>query len=134
MSEQLSERQEIPVARSQGSMSNEKKWTPGPWKVDARPDGYGYACTELLPKDKWPLIVNVTCPPFAFGAVGAVIPFDYLSGRHEANAHLMAASPLLYDALEAVRDNYKDHDLGGEFGAETSAMIRAALAAARGER
>jgi len=97
-------------------MSQENKWTPGPWRVDD--DGVDY-----------PLIIGndekYVCE----------ILFHPQPSQQVANAHLIAAAPDLYEALETAESCIVD--VVGAFGVkvpdEILQEIRAALAKARGE-
>ena len=96
----------------------DKKWTPGPWVTEiltgCDPNG-----------DEWETDIEVssTCGKHIHG---------YDLGYNEdvdleikANAHLIAAAPDLYDALESVYEN-------GD-GEHSRAMMKYVLAKARGE-
>lgn len=90
----------------------ERKWTPGPWvEREKGVHPHPYVCGEYK--------------EYEFGLDRPVV--CYLVGcRTEANAHLIAAAPDLYEALEEI---IKVH---GEAG-PVSAKAIAALAKARGE-
>ena len=93
-------------------MSNETKWTPGPWHV---PKARGYAHGPVDKND-----------------VPVVTWTGMARPRQEngmANAHLVAAAPDLYEALEAMLDECVDDEF-----APHVMDARAALAKARGER
>ena len=68
-------------------MTDQPKWTPGPWRVDADGDVIapdGPVAGPFYPDnfDTWPTWE-----------------------QRKADAHLIAAAPDLYAALEAIRDN-----------------------------
>lgn len=98
----------------------EPKFTPGPWKFDGEESAY-YDLPTLNILDKDGDIV-----------AGAV---DYIDESSLPNAHLIAAAPDLYNALENVM--HEIQFLGDEehyFGTtERFDAARAALAKARGE-
>ena len=93
-------------------MSNKAKWTKGPWHVPkARGCAHGPVDKNDVPVVTW---------------TGMARP------RQEngmANAHLIAAAPDLYEALEAMLDECVDDEF-----APHVMDARAALAKARGER
>tara|TARA_R110000824_G_scaffold308609_1_gene496046 strand:+ start:114 stop:431 length:318 start_codon:yes stop_codon:yes gene_type:complete len=66
------------------------KWTPGPW--DVRP-GWGLNAIEVAPVDDAPDLV---------GEPTEVAGISDCYTEHEANAHLIAAAPELYEALESL--------------------------------
>ena len=112
-------------------MSGETKWTPGEWRVFTTTDGF----TSVYPADAY-------CPTadkvgFALQGPRKVIAGDV----RDNDAHLIAAAPELYAALEEARawmwrlDNATPMDCGAQ--CETlhlaNKMVDAALAKARGE-
>lgn len=109
-------------------MGVETKFTPGPWSTHIVSDdpSYGYE-----------MIVVGAEPVGAPWQVCAVNGFDDESGESRANAHLIAAAPELYEALNWLV--HVDHGVGkaglkpeeGEQKAALQAGI-AALAKARG--
>lgn len=94
----------------------ERKWTPGPWFA-VRNNAYW----EINPARKY----GDDDIPYTVGNVCASDPSD-TKGRQEPNAHLIAAAPDLYDALEAARDVLEALNID-------TAAANAALAKARGE-
>lgn len=92
----------------------ECKWTTGPWEVEQDDEG------------SWAVLKSGSFVTFAFPTeCGA-------GGSAKYNAHLIAAAPDLYEALEKVILVYHDDDLGDDlFEAIKEAMP--ALAKARGE-
>ena len=116
--------------------SNERKWTPGPWaidfssvisKADALPAGrvHGYGCGNDFVAD------------LNDGEYHEYTDRD----EQDANAHLIAAAPDLYEALEeclnaemARRKKLKDGAPASEYSDARIARIRAALSKARGEK
>ena len=72
-------------------MSNETKWTPGPWV--ARTNGYYWQVDPENKSEKDPFQVCDVC---------SSQPHHPEGGLQEANARLIAAAPELYDALEAI--------------------------------
>lgn len=94
-------------------MSNETKWTPGPWLnvggwVDSEDDSHGSIICSLSAVDRKP---------------------DYIS---DANAHLIAAAPDLYEALDQAVTSMQDSGYPNTHLAVIAA--RKALAKARGEQ
>ena len=92
----------------------ERKWTPGPWVADT---------TD--PSD-----VVIWCANEEFVANvggGRVQPASVAFDADAHNAHLIAAAPDLYEALEACKV-FCDSD-----GMVNGVNVRAALAKARGE-
>lgn len=69
-------------------MSAERKWTPGPWGV--RYDGFDQA---------WHVFPHADEDP-EFGEWSELACCDLYDAPNEANAHLIAASPELYDELD----------------------------------
>ena len=85
--------------------------TPGPWKVEKRgADGIGYPITEPVSVGAFPWLVNVPAPPFALGAVGALVCYE----NGEANARLMAAAPDLLEACAKAEAGISDWRLGAQ--------------------
>lgn len=101
----------------------ETKWTPGPWKagrpdmatmVDGAPSKWIYAGEQY-----------VAC---ASGRIDG--PFDKVM----ANAHLIAAAPDLYEALDWAIQSWDEHNKHGfNMQGDWVQDARAALAKARGE-
>ena len=95
----------------------DKKWTPGPWRV-SDDGGFGFAVHSVDPT--WDTVCEC----------------NYYDG----NAHLIAAAPDLYDALEKCVEELESQLHDGfdgvwhesDFEKELS-LYRAALAKARGE-
>lgn len=105
---------------------SETRFTPGPWKALTNGNTFNSA-TVVTSKDA------------ADGWVCEVFDdSDSCTLPDEANAHLIAAAPELYDALETLLDI---NDNGGPFGGElyqdrvvrSIECARKALAKARGE-
>lgn len=100
----------------------ETKFTPGPWVVGQYSDTMGYDC----------MTGGVRVGPVVLdGADYGQKPCADLHiddhFRMMADAHLIAAAPDLYAALEWVRDNLHAHP------ENTAKVVAAALAKARGE-
>lgn len=106
------------VAATDEGMKMDKKWTPGPWAVDG--DGI-----KALVRGSDATIV----------AVRHRLP----SETHEANAHLIASAPELYEALSSCADAInRKVDFTSESPSRleliaSAEVARAALAKARGE-
>jgi hypothetical protein len=99
----------------------ERKWTKGPWKIvygGADDDGYA-----------------VIGSPHRISPIANLEPLFFVP----ANAHLIAAAPDLYEALDGMLNRYTTLVNSGDAGfwnPETDAEViaaRAALARARGE-
>ena len=103
-------------------MTNERKWTAGPWRTENR-------------NGKWPVSVVTMSGKL-------VAPFCGGPKPHEtANAHLIAAAPELYEALEELLGNVQTllapHDTMPHdplSGVPCISTAQAALAKARGEQ
>ena len=96
-------------------MSNQGKWTPGPWHV---PKAGGYAHGPVDKND-----------------VPVVTWTGMARPRQEngmANANLIAAAPELYEALENIVTELEETGFQGEW--DSYPQARAALAEARGEQ
>lgn len=92
---------------------SEPKWTPGPWVRD------GETTSETI----W-----AGCAPSGYGSTGRYIASVHGDDAEaEDNAHLIAAAPDLYAALEMAQLWL---DVDGRFDMQG---INAALAKARGE-
>jgi len=107
----------------------EAKFTKGPWKFnDRRGSPLGAFGYEDLSEEKWPFLITMPCPPFAFGKAGAVLPIGQSEQEQEANAHLIAAAPEMYEALDYLMASLRTP--AWNMAVEKAA---AALAKARGE-
>jgi hypothetical protein len=95
-------------------MSAETKWTKGTWALVIRPRGPD----EIRSSDER---AELICE-FPFGASDG--------SELEASAHLIAAAPDLYEALESLVDEVTNH---GEADGAILDSARAALTKARGE-
>jgi len=85
------------------------KWTPGPWVATRSKPEEGYDC--------W----CITATPFGEKEI-AEVSGGYPRDTHEACAHLIAAAPDLYHALQYARNLIGPDEI-----------LDAALAKARGE-
>ena len=109
---------------------SEVKFTPGPWCVfeDIRTDKNPYG------RDSEEYIAGFNIESGNYEVVGC----DGISGGSDierANAHLIAAAPELYEALEEMSSCLSDIISGNDWGAVEEYLddARAALAKARGE-
>ena len=97
---------------------SDAKWTPGPWETSqSLGDAYIWAETE---------------ENGVFEHVAVVLRCDE-PGMQDANAHLIAAAPDLYEALEEIAD-YVGDEVSFILGPPVVSAARAALAKARGEQ
>lgn len=88
------------------------KWTPGPWEVKK-----AGSCTEIW-ADR--------------GQVASIDLFPRGSIQADSDAHLIAAAPDLYAALEDLLSAYEEDAPQGGY-VSTSKSARKVLAKARGE-
>ncbi len=104
-------------------MSEPTKYTPGPWSVT--PARFHPQEFDIVsdPDPESPMFQAL----FTTYLQG-LVPGTWFSG--EANAHLAAAAPELYEALEAMWGSWES---GGFIPEEHRQKARAALAKARGE-
>lgn len=67
-----------------------KGHTPGNWKPEKRnAEGNGYPIIGNVSAGDFPWLVNVPAPPFAMGAIGALVCYQ----QAEPNARLLALAP-----------------------------------------
>src|SRR5690625_1372419 len=107
-------------------MSGETKWTPGPWRANRNSSFW-----EIEPESRDRGINGI---PYTVGDVCSTDPGRPDDGKQEANAHLIAAAPDLYEALEEARGTIQaliDEGYTGHI--DQRGRIDAALAKARGE-
>jgi len=97
-----------------------EKFTPGPWRVNT---DYGQIGD----------VTNEDGTPVAYSQ--QVLGDTITQSRRKANAHLIAAAPDLYAALERIygRLLMSDRDGDAHISEEDGAMAEAALRKARGE-
>lgn len=111
-------------------MTQTTKHTPGPWLASISADGFA----EILHKTGEKIngeevsgtICTLTCN---LGDLRGGCNFPTI----EANAHLIAAAPELYEALESVIRSYIHHCPDANNGSKAIANARTTLAKARGE-
>ena len=100
-------------------MTDQPKWTPGPWRVEVRPE-----VAFVVGPD------NVSIVMRAFGNFG-------ISENTKATMGLIAAAPDLYEALDALVvelcDYMKINHLGDPEQKHNIKLARAAFAKARGQ-
>lgn len=73
-------------------MTDQPKWTPGPWAVERNKRTWGW--------------VDVVGPSLGVGGPTQATDLTLADEvKRIAEAHLIAAAPDLYAALEAIRDN-----------------------------
>ena len=104
---------------------SETKWTPRPWRVDKTQDRHNYLQKPILGGER----ADIVC--FVVGTTNPMIDW-YASARdYSDNAHLIAAAPELYEALEKmVEDDFKS---GAPDHYQRTASARYAIAKARGK-
>ncbi len=124
----------------EGKMESDGKWTPGEWIVGK---GAGWFITR-------PHAEARREAAFAVGMTPATTLIDkpsldwFEDAECKANALLMAAAPVMYEALKVLDDNWSEdfpHGPDGQYGLieiaephkEIWSKIRAALSRARGE-
>ena len=90
---------------------SETKFTPGPWWID----GQGIGPKSFADDQSY----GITMP------VAYIEEYDWPE-NHEANAHLIATAPTMYEVLDWL-------DRRGGLGLEVHVVISTALAQARGE-
>ena len=97
-----------------------EKWTKGPWEIRKYKDPYGSRV----------MAVEILTDEIIVAKLGIE-----LDDECKANAHLIAAAPDLYDALELIygRLLMSDRDGGSRITAEDGEMAELALKKARGE-
>ena len=108
-------------------MTDQPKWTPGPWALEIRPgSGAAADCTIAMieqPDERAPYR----------GMIARLQSAEHINGIAKdelvANAHLIAAAPDLYAALDGLLGLL---DAGSLYEPQAYAA-RAALAKARGE-
>ena len=125
-------------------MSVEKKWTPGPWRVfekmqtdsmpvDGTDKGIGswlHSCRQIASGERT-LLGSVASDEGRKGGYPSVQSFDEMI----SNAHLIAAAPELYEALEeAVVALEMVHRLNDMEDTEELTHLKSVLAKARGEQ
>ena len=93
-------------------MSNEMKWTPGPWHTG---------------KGSFPFQININTDS------GTIATVYGETGENEANAHLIAAAPELYAALADMISSYEALGAPLPMAKEVEVAL-CALAKARGEQ
>lgn len=101
-------------------MSKDIKWTPGPWFVNHSDDGCPWGVVQVSDNRQ-------------------IRPEGRSFSEAKANAHLVAASPELYEALSAITEMYTDMINSGDCGNwnpeydEEVTEARRVMAKARGE-
>ena len=99
-------------------MTDQPKWTPGPWAVERNKRTWGW--------------VDVVGPSLGVGGPTQATDLTLADEvKRIAEAHLIAAAPDLYAALEAMTARMSLYS--GHHDDALTAMGKAALAKARGE-
>ena len=90
-------------------MTDKPNWTPGPWTATSEDNGeWG------IDSENWGIAVVAAC-------AGMEDP----NGRSDANAHLIAAAPDLYAALDALIDGRNWSMSSEKFDAAKAALAKA---------
>lgn len=113
-------------------MKNEAKWTPGPWVIDPETRVFEVCTIHGLPKD-----ARTDGQGWAYIRSSDTFYLGHDEKEVMANAHLIAAAPEMYEALEAMIDRYAPsyHDCIDDGMPECEICdARAAIAKARGEQ
>lgn len=101
---------------------SETKFTPGPWVIDPETRPSEVCTIHGMPRDER---TNYQGWAYVRGELGY---WDSSPDEEMANAHLIAAAPELYEALEAMLEECEDDEF-----APHVMDAKAALAKARGE-
>jgi hypothetical protein len=112
---------------------SETKFTKGEWKVEQGNTSY-LGLESFLKSRPNAFVINIKASAFALGRCGAIVLPSLLDDEEsEANAHLMAASPDLYAALDSAMVLLEA--MNARCTGDTAFILRcrAALAKARGE-
>jgi len=95
--------------------NDKKKFTPGPWRVvrgdSGKANGWNIESVDDVIAD---------CSEYPYYAIA-----------QEADAHLIAASPLMYEALKAVQNDMKQI---GTLHPDTDYLVTKALSAVEGKK
>jgi hypothetical protein len=86
---------------------SETKFTPGPWHKDERSDVY----------------VRDSEGDYIAGTYAPMPKRKRAKGENEANAHLIAAAPDMYEELECARDVFRFYQSHHEFKGGTEKAI-----------
>lgn len=108
----------------------ETKWTKGPWSIS--PSDGGHAVYKTFSGDGLTMTANVAvCPWMADLEAATDEP-----GESEFNAHLIAAAPSLYEALELALQALDKFSVGDDDNMVERPLLAgyAALKKARGEQ
>lgn len=92
-----------------------KKWIPGQWNIERYKEPYTYVINNI----------NIMADGLILAKLG-----KELSPEHTANAHLIAAAPELYEALESLLYGIENSDRIENYRIDVAIK---ALAKARGE-
>lgn len=114
-------------------MTKETNWTPGPWVVETPMESICFSIVDNAEQVyDWRMIANATWDDKDSRETGQ--PFIDKS-EAKANAHLIAAAPELYEALELILPLAKGYAAANRVGnnREHIASSEAILAKARGE-
>lgn len=101
-------------------MSNETKWTPGPWVVGESSHN-GLPCVDACDPNDGQLMIEI-CEVWGEDRAESETEMS------RANAHLISAAPELYEALASMLEECEDDEF-----APHVMEAKAALAKARGE-
>ncbi len=104
--------------------------TPGPWRVEDGHDGHGHWHYSIGARHQWPEGEAAFCA-LAFTPPLGVGPYAV---NRQADAHLIAAAPDLFEALKDLMVSIESDEEGDEAGRVlAAALTSAAVAIAKAE-
>ena len=131
---QNSTRKDRDMSETKHKMSNENKWTTGPWLVKEDITGKD-GRFSVIPK-KHEKILNpdsIAGGSMLFYTHNDGYSFNHPRSRARANANLIAAAPELLKQLEYMVERFEELIEGAPEYSELADKARAAIAKARGE-
>lgn len=92
-----------PESQAAQSANQRTPWTRGPWTLRGRVNEPTAGVLHSINDQQWGLAIWVPQPPFAYGAIGALVcTANRDSEESLAMARLIAAAPDLYEALKRL--------------------------------